>query len=88
MVAACVVLCAGVSVVFSEISAGLAGLSLTYALQFTDALLWTIRLHAQMEMNMNSMERIGEYLEIEQEKSDSEAEVIPPANVRPRLNRG
>lgn len=39
LVAACVVFCAGISVVFSDIPAGLAGLSLTYALQFTEALL-------------------------------------------------
>lgn len=41
LVAASVVFCAGVSVVFSNIPAGLAGLSMTYALQFTEALLVT-----------------------------------------------
>ncbi|KAJ3089424.1 hypothetical protein HK102_006441, partial [Quaeritorhiza haematococci] len=67
VIAATVVFCAGMAVISGSIPAGLAGLSLTYALQFTDALLWTVRVHAQMEMNMNSVERVEEYLEIDQE---------------------
>ncbi|KNC96889.1 uncharacterized protein SPPG_07717 [Spizellomyces punctatus DAOM BR117] len=46
---------------------GAAGLSLSYALTFTDSLLWVVRMHALMEMSMNSVERIQEYLSIEQE---------------------
>ncbi|KAI9094069.1 ABC transporter type 1, transmembrane domain-containing protein [Phlyctochytrium arcticum] len=49
------------------LDAGAAGLSLSYALTFTEALLWCVRLHAATEMAMNSVERIREYLEIEQE---------------------
>ncbi|KAI8821981.1 ABC transporter type 1, transmembrane domain-containing protein [Fimicolochytrium jonesii] len=46
---------------------GAAGLSLSYALTFTDNLLWVVRMHSLMEMTMNSVERIGEYLEIDEE---------------------
>ncbi|KAH0609923.1 uncharacterized protein H6S33_012469 [Morchella sextelata] len=66
---------AGVFVVSSvgKIDAGLAGLSLTYAITFTDNVLWVVRLYAMNEQNMNSVERIREYLEVEQEA----AEIIP-----------
>lgn len=66
---------AGVFVVISagRIDAGLAGLSLTYAITFTDNILWVVRLYALNEQNMNSVERIREYLEVEQEA----AEIIP-----------
>lgn len=66
---------AGVFVVSSvgKIDAGLAGLSLTYAITFTDNVLWVVRLYAMNEQNMNSVERIREYLEVEQEA----AEIVP-----------
>lgn len=37
-----------------KIDAGLAGLSLTYAITFTDNILWLVRLYAINEQNMNS----------------------------------
>ncbi|KAH6599718.1 hypothetical protein BASA61_002486 [Batrachochytrium salamandrivorans] len=49
------------------INPGLAGLSISYALLFTDSLLWVIRMHALMEMEINAVERVGEYLQIEEE---------------------
>lgn len=49
------------------LDAGLAGISLTYAITFTDHVLWVVRLYAMNEMNMNSVERVSEYLELEQE---------------------
>lgn len=47
---------AGVFVVLSagKIDAGAAGLSLTYAITFTDNILWVVRLYALNEQNMNS----------------------------------
>ena len=42
MIAAVVVFSAGMSAVFSDIPAGLAGLSMIYALQFTDSLLVSV----------------------------------------------
>lgn len=50
-----------------KIDAGSAGLSLTYAITFTENVLWVVRLYAVNEQNMNSVERIREYLEVEQE---------------------
>ncbi|KAJ6264876.1 hypothetical protein Dda_1029 [Drechslerella dactyloides] len=66
---------AGVFVILSigKIDAGLAGLSLSYAISFNDNVLWVVRLYAMVEQNMNSIERLKEYLEIEQEAK----EVIP-----------
>ncbi|KAJ3052959.1 hypothetical protein HK097_005357 [Rhizophlyctis rosea] len=58
---------AGVAVVAGDLPAGWAGLLLTYALTFADALLWIVRQHAEVEMNMNSVERIQEYTSLEQE---------------------
>lgn len=47
---------AGAFVVMSagRIDAGLAGLSLTYAITFTDNVLWVVRLYSASEQNMNS----------------------------------
>ncbi|KAJ3148342.1 hypothetical protein HDU86_007451 [Geranomyces michiganensis] len=60
---------------------GSAGLSLSYALTFTDALLWVVRMHAVMEMSMNSVERVTEYLKIPQEApAESSRENKPPAD--------
>ncbi|KAJ3042390.1 hypothetical protein HDV00_007346 [Rhizophlyctis rosea] len=75
LLGAVVALGAGVAVVAGGLDAGWAGLVLTYALNFSDALLWIVRQHAEVEMNMNSVERIREYTTLEQE---------PPAVVESR----
>ena len=41
-----------------KIDAGLAGLSLSYAIAFSESALWVVRLYATVEMNMNSVERL------------------------------
>lgn len=51
----------------SSIAPGLAGLALSYSLTFTRYILWTVRQYAMYEMNCNSVERIQEYLDVEQE---------------------
>ena len=60
---------AGVFVVLSvgKIDPGAAGLAMTYAVTFTENVLWFVRLYATNEQNMNSVERIKEYLDVEQE---------------------
>ncbi|POS85266.1 hypothetical protein EPUL_004100, partial [Erysiphe pulchra] len=60
---------AGTFVVLSigKIDAGSAGLSLSYAISFTENVLWLVRLYAVNEQNLNSVERIKEYVEVEQE---------------------
>ncbi|KAI3405616.2 YBT1 [Candida oxycetoniae] len=73
---------AGVFVLLSvgKIDAGLAGLSLSYAIAFSESALWIVRLYANVEMNMNSVERLQEYLEVEQEPPYEIKETEPPKN--------
>ncbi|KAI8066840.1 P-loop containing nucleoside triphosphate hydrolase protein [Gongronella butleri] len=74
--------CTGFVLVLSRewVDAGLAGLSLSYALQFTANMLWVIRNTAMNEMNMNAVERIAEYLEVEEEAPTHIAETMPRAS--------
>ncbi|KAJ3286409.1 hypothetical protein HDU79_006491 [Rhizoclosmatium sp. JEL0117] len=67
MISAVVILCAGGAVISGNVNAGWAALTLLYAGQFSEALLWIVRMHADMEMSMNSVERCREYMDIEQE---------------------
>ncbi|ORX95055.1 hypothetical protein K493DRAFT_329810 [Basidiobolus meristosporus CBS 931.73] len=50
-----------------DVDPNLAGLSLNYALNFTDHVLWCVRFYSINEINMNSVERVREYMTIEQE---------------------
>ncbi|EDO14338.1 hypothetical protein Kpol_175p1, partial [Vanderwaltozyma polyspora DSM 70294] len=49
------------------VDSGLAGITFTYAIAFTESALWMIKFYATMEMNMNSVERLYEYTNLEQE---------------------
>ncbi|KAK4099542.1 P-loop containing nucleoside triphosphate hydrolase protein [Parathielavia hyrcaniae] len=73
---------AGVFVILSlgKIDAGSAGISLSYAIGFADNILWLVRLYAMNEQNMNSVERIKEYLEVEQEAAAIVEKNRPPEN--------
>jgi ABC-type multidrug transport system fused ATPase/permease subunit len=73
---------AGAFVVTSvgKIDAGAAGLAMTYAVTFTENVLWFVRLYSSNEQNMNSVERIKEYLDV-----DQEADLIVEGN-RPAAN--
>ena len=73
---------AGVFVILSidTIDAGSAGLSLTYAVMFTENVLWLVRLYSANEQNMNSVERVKEYMEVDQEAQAVIEETRPPAN--------
>lgn len=73
---------AGVFVVRSvgNIDAGAAGLALTYAVTFTENVLWFVRLYSSNEQNMNSVERIKEYLDVEQEAAPVVPENRPASN--------
>ncbi|KAF2756007.1 P-loop containing nucleoside triphosphate hydrolase protein [Pseudovirgaria hyperparasitica] len=62
-----------------KIDAGAAGLALTYAVTFTENVLWFVRLYSSNEQNMNSVERIKEYLDVEQE-ADMITETKPPVS--------
>ncbi|ODH51972.1 hypothetical protein GX48_01757 [Paracoccidioides brasiliensis] len=63
-----------------NIDAGTAGLALTYAVTFTENVLWLVRLYSQNQQNMNSVERIEEYMEVEQEAQAVIPGYRPPNN--------
>lgn len=73
---------AGVFVIISvgKIDAGAAGLAMSYAVTFTENVLWFVRLYATNEQNMNSVERIKEYLDVEQEAAPILPDHRPAAN--------
>ncbi|KAH6641243.1 hypothetical protein F5144DRAFT_506344 [Chaetomium tenue] len=73
---------AGVFVIvgLGKIDAGSAGISLSYAIGFADNILWLVRLYAINEQNMNSVERIKEYLDVEQEAAAIVEENRPAAD--------
>ncbi|OLN86882.1 ATP-dependent bile acid permease 2 [Colletotrichum chlorophyti] len=73
---------AGVFIIISlgKIESGSAGISLSYAIGFTENVLWLIRLYAINEQNMNSVERIKEYLDVEQEAEPIIEDNRPPKN--------
>ena len=63
-----------------HIDAGAAGLSLSYAITFTENVLWLVRLYAANEQNMNAVERVKEYIDVEQEAPAEIPETKPAAN--------
>lgn len=73
---------AGVFVILNmdTIDAGSAGLSLSYAISFSENILWLIRLYAVNEQNMNAVERVKEYLDVEQEAEAIVEKNRPPHN--------
>ena len=73
---------AGVFVILNigKIDAGSAGLSLTYAVMFTENVLWLVRLYSINEQNMNSVERVKEYIEVDQEAQAIIQEARPAGN--------
>jgi len=79
---------AGVFIIQSvgKIDAGAAGLSLTYAVTFTENVLWLVRLYASNEQNMNSVERVKEYLDVEQEAKAIVPDSRPDGNWPSRGN--
>lgn len=58
------------------IDAGLAGLCMTYATSFTGEVSYLLAVNATNEMNMNSVERVEEFLELEQENTLSDTPSI------------
>ncbi|KAL1981719.1 hypothetical protein VTN96DRAFT_2276 [Rasamsonia emersonii] len=61
-----------------RIDAGAAGLSLTYAITFTENILWLVRLYAEAQQNLNAVERVKEYLEVDQEAQAVIPDSRPP----------
>ncbi|KAG0056332.1 hypothetical protein BGZ83_005451 [Gryganskiella cystojenkinii] len=52
---------------WGQLAPGWAALSLTYSLMFTTTIVWLIRSYADNEMSMNSVERVAEYMDLEEE---------------------
>lgn len=69
-------LAVGLIIVLRSIDAALAGLALAFVLDFSESLRWTIRCYGDMELEMNSMERVVEYMDLE---TESLTGVTPPA---------
>jgi ABC-type multidrug transport system fused ATPase/permease subunit len=82
MVGALVIFFAGAFILYSidTIDAGLAGISLSYAIAFNDSALWVVRLYANVEMAMNSVERLKEYMDIDEEPAAIIPETEPPSS--------
>ncbi|KAI9485985.1 MAG: P-loop containing nucleoside triphosphate hydrolase protein [Benjaminiella poitrasii] len=74
--------CTGFVLVLARnwIDPGLAGLSLSYSLTFTHHVLWVVRNYALNEMNMNAIERVHEYLDVEEEPATEIPETEPRAS--------
>ncbi|OZJ06966.1 hypothetical protein BZG36_00075 [Bifiguratus adelaidae] len=72
--------CTGFVILLSVqwIDPGLAGLSLSYALTFTHHVLWVVRMYAVNEMNLNAIERVQEYLDLDEEPHPIIPENRPP----------
>ncbi|KAG2220577.1 hypothetical protein INT45_008758 [Circinella minor] len=73
-VGAFVSFCTGFVMVLARdwVDPGMAGLALSYSLTFVFHVLWVVRMYAINEMNMNAIERLHEYLDVDQE---------PPAHI-------
>lgn len=64
-----------------SIDAALAGFALSFVLDFSDSIRWAIRCYGDMELDMNSMERVDEYMTLETETlSGSEPPLAWPAS--------
>lgn len=59
-----------------NIDSALAGFALAFSLDFANCVMWTIRLYANVELNMNAAERIIEYTELPTESLEGQK---PPA---------
>ncbi|KFA76189.1 hypothetical protein S40288_07267 [Stachybotrys chartarum IBT 40288] len=69
--------CVGVVILVTPtVDAAMAGFTLSFALDFAANILYAIRGYAQMELNMNSTERVIEYTEL---KTESQEGKLPPA---------
>ncbi|KAL8968092.1 MAG: hypothetical protein Q9197_005060 [Variospora fuerteventurae] len=71
------ILAAAVIVSAEETDASLAGFALSFALQYSGAITWTIRQYTSVELAMNAMERIVEYSQIPIETQQGSA--VPAA---------
>ncbi|XP_038070620.1 multidrug resistance-associated protein 4-like [Patiria miniata] len=62
---------------FLELNSGIVGLSLTYAINLMGAFQWGVRQSAEVENQMTSVERVGQYVDIKSEAA-LETDYKPP----------
>lgn len=62
-------------IVFYDIEASLAGFALSFALQYSSAILWTTRCYANCELNFNAVERVAEYANLPIENQSASVKV-------------
>ncbi|OAQ26561.1 hypothetical protein K457DRAFT_34568 [Linnemannia elongata AG-77] len=62
------------------IQPGWAAMSLTYSLMFTGTVVWVIRSYTECEMNLNAVERVVEYMDLEAEPAAIIPGSRPPAS--------
>ncbi len=63
-----------------RLTAGIAGLTITYSMQITQSLNWLVRMASDIETNIVSVERINEYAELTPEAPWEISEKKPPTN--------
>lgn len=63
-----------------RLTAGIVGLTITYAMQITQSLNWLVRMASDIETNIVSVERVHEYTELTPEAPWEIPEKKPPKN--------
>jgi ABC-type multidrug transport system fused ATPase/permease subunit len=61
---------AGFIIAYRGMDAALGGFALTFMLSYNDSIFWLLRHYVEVELGMNSTERIVEYAEMETEKQE------------------
>ncbi|KAL1924068.1 uncharacterized protein VTP21DRAFT_7103 [Calcarisporiella thermophila] len=64
-------------ILHQDIDAGLAGLTLVYSLGFAEHAFWMIRFFSDGEININSVERVQQYIQVDKEPDGGE---VPEAD--------
>lgn len=62
-------------IAFYDIEASLAGFALSFALQYSGAILWTTRCYANCELSFNAVERVTEYANLPIENQNASVKV-------------
>ncbi|XP_073418394.1 ATP-binding cassette sub-family C member 9 isoform X2 [Dendrobates tinctorius] len=76
---ACIVLTAAVTSITSELTSGIVGLGLTYALTVTNYLNWVVRNLADLEVHIGAVKKVNSFLNIESEcyEGTMDAQQVP-----------
>ena len=61
LMGACFAILVATVIVYSGIDASLAGFALSFALQYSSAIVWAARCYTNVELSMNAIERVKEY---------------------------